>query len=239
MHAEETTLDTIRTVGVVAVFAHADPKKVCGIADALAHVKIDGDPNALKLAEFTNRELFGPDVFGELVAHIRKNNLPLIPGVGSVVDPYTAAIYLSKGAEYIVGPNGATSFMADIARLCNAHRVPFSPGCLTPSEIQEAETHGVKMPKIFPGETIDPAFLKSVRGPRPRTTFMVTGGVGFGSDEEKAHLQAMIKAGGPSTAFGVGSKLIDKQAVADGNFEVITAKTQELVNLVAAYRKNC
>ena len=47
--------------------------------------------------EFTNRGDFAQEVFGELVKYANKELPGMIMGIGSVVDPATAAMYLQLG----------------------------------------------------------------------------------------------------------------------------------------------
>ena len=44
-------------------------------------------------------------------------------GVGSIVDPATAALYLQLGACFVVGP----LFNPDIAKVCNRRLVAYTP----------------------------------------------------------------------------------------------------------------
>ena len=45
-------------------------------------------------------------------------------GVGSIVDPATAALYLQLGACFVVGP----LFNPEIAKVCNRRLVAYTPG---------------------------------------------------------------------------------------------------------------
>jgi 2-dehydro-3-deoxyphosphogluconate aldolase/(4S)-4-hydroxy-2-oxoglutarate aldolase len=59
---------------------------------------------------------------------------------------------------------------------------------------------GCDILKVFPGETLGPAFLKAVRAPLPQASLMPTGGVSI----ENVH--TWIAAG--AVAVGVGGNLI-------------------------------
>ena len=74
--------------------------------------------------EFTNRGDFAQEVFGELVKFANKELPGMIMGIGSVVDPATAAMYLQLGANFVVGP----LFNPEIAPVCNRRLVPYCPG---------------------------------------------------------------------------------------------------------------
>lgn len=53
-------------------------------------------------------------------------------GAGTVLDPATARLAIIAGAKFIVSP----SFNADVAKICNLYAIPYTPGCLTSTEIQ-------------------------------------------------------------------------------------------------------
>ena len=58
----------------------------------------------VKVLEFTNRGDFACQIFTALVQWCESEIPDLILGVGSVIDPGTAALYINNGANFIVGP---------------------------------------------------------------------------------------------------------------------------------------
>jgi 2-dehydro-3-deoxyphosphogluconate aldolase/(4S)-4-hydroxy-2-oxoglutarate aldolase len=116
-------------------------------------------------------------------------------GAGTVLDPETARIALLAGAQFIVSPalNGET------ARLCNRYQIPYLPGAGTIGEIIEAMECGADIVKVFPGETLGPAFVRAALAPLPQASLMPTGGIAIDNASE------WIAAG--SVALGVGGSL--------------------------------
>ncbi len=57
-----------------------------------------------------------------------------LTGVGSVVDPGTASLYINCGANFVIGP----VLNPEVARACNRRKIPYLPGCGTASEISQA-----------------------------------------------------------------------------------------------------
>ncbi|MBN2001717.1 MAG: bifunctional 4-hydroxy-2-oxoglutarate aldolase/2-dehydro-3-deoxy-phosphogluconate aldolase, partial [Anaerolineae bacterium] len=138
-----------------------------------------------------------------------------------------AAMYIAYGANFVVGPNSNP----EVARLCNRRKIPYVPGCGSMTEIAEAEEWGVEMVKVFPGKSIGgPDFVKSVLGPCPWTRIMPTGGV----DSTQESINAWFKAG--VACVGIGSQLITKQFVAEGNFEGIAQKTAQVLQWIREVR---
>ena len=69
------------------------------------------------------------------------------------------------GAQFIVSP----SLNRDTARLCNRYQIPYLPGAGTIGEIVEAMECGADIVKVFPGETLGPAFVKAALSSAART----------------------------------------------------------------------
>lgn len=171
-----------------------------------------------RVFEFTNRGDFAHEVFGEVNKWAEDACPELIMGVGSVVDPATAALYIQLGTCFIVSP----SLNPDMAKVCNRRKIAWLPGCGTLSEINAAEELGVEIAKIFPGkETGGPAFIKNIKAPCPWTNIMPSGGV----SPDKDNLKSWFDAG--ATCVGLGSQLFPKDVIADGNYAFVTNKMKE------------
>jgi 2-dehydro-3-deoxyphosphogluconate aldolase/(4S)-4-hydroxy-2-oxoglutarate aldolase len=57
------------------------------------------------------------------------------------------------------------SLNSETARLCNRYQIPCIPGADTLKEVIEGMECGADIAKVFPGETLEPAFVRAVRGP--------------------------------------------------------------------------
>jgi 2-dehydro-3-deoxyphosphogluconate aldolase/(4S)-4-hydroxy-2-oxoglutarate aldolase len=206
-------LSAMVETGLVPVFSHDDIQISKSIVEACA-------AGGARCIEFTNRRDFAPFVFKELCQQIAKSNPRVMLGVGSIVDPYTAALYIASGACFVVGP----SLNPEVARLCNRRKIAYSPGCGTASEIAQAEELGVEIVKVFPGDALGgPEFVRSILGPTPWTRIMPTGGV----EATKESVNAWIRAG--ATALGIGSNLISKERVAQARWDEITQVTAQVL----------
>lgn len=208
-------IQTFKDTGIVPVFYNADVEVAKNVVKACYE-------GGIRAFEFTNRGDFAQEVFAELVK-FANNELPgMIMGVGSVVDPATAALYIQLGANFVVGP----VFNPAIAPICNRRLIPYSPGCGSVSEVSAAQEAGCDVCKVFPGDVLGPAFVKDLRGPMPWSQIMVTGGV----KPEKSNLEAWFKAG--ATCVGMGSNLFPKDAIAAKDWARITALCKEAIEIV-------
>ena len=212
-------LATMQQTGIVPVFYHAD----ASVAKQVLKACYDGGVRAF---EFTNRGDFAHEVFAELVKYAAAELPGMILGVGSVVDPATAALYLQLGANFVVGP----VYNPAVVPVCNRRLVPYCPGCGSVSEVSAAQEAGCDLCKVFPGDVLGPAFVKGLRAPMPWSKIMVTGGV----KPERANLEGWFKAG--VTCVGMGSNLFPKDAVAAGDWPRITALCREALQIIQEVR---
>ena len=214
-------LNAMASTGMVPVFYHKDVE----VAKNVVKACYDGGVRAF---EFTNRGDFAQDVFAELVKWAAKECPEMVIGIGSIVDPGTAALYIQLGANFVVGP----LFNPEISKICNRRLIPYTPGCGSVSEIGFAQELGCDLCKVFPaGNVGGPSFVKNVKAPMPWSMLMVTGGV----EPTKENLTAWIKAG--VTCVGMGSNLFPKEVVDAQDWGWIVAKCQEAFGYIAEARK--
>jgi len=215
-----TVYNRMVSAGLIPLFYEADAGTAIKIADACAS---GGAP----VLEFTNRGENALPVFIALNDYIQKANLPIILGVGSVVDAPTAALFIAHGANFVVGP----IFNAEIARLCNRRKIGYIPGCATASEISNAEEAGAEIVKVHPASTLGgPAFVKAILAPMPWSKIMASGGV----EPTRENIEAWIKAG--AACVGMGGNLIRKEWVALGNFAAVQDTVRSVVGWIKALR---
>lgn len=212
-------LSAMKETGMVPVFYNGDIET----AQAVVKACYKGGVRAF---EFTNRGDFAQEVFGELVKYANSELPGMILGVGSVVDPATAALYIQLGANFVVGP----LFNPAIAPICNRRLIPYCPGCGSVSEIGAAQELGCDLCKVFPGDVLGPAFVKGLRAPMPWSQIMVTGGV----KPTKENLEGWFKAG--VTCVGMGSNLFPKDVIAAKEWDKITGLCQDALDIIREVR---
>ena len=195
---------------MVPVFYHCDADTACAVVKAC----YDG---GVRCFEFTNRGDFAHEVFEAVVKFAARECSAMAIGVGSVVDPGTASLYMQLGACFVVGP----LFNPEVARVCNRRQVPYIPGCGSVTEIGYAQEAGCEVCKVFPGDVLGPKFVKGLKAPMPWSKIMVTGGV----EPTAENLTAWRSAG--ADYVGMGSKLFPKDRVAAADWAYITAKCTE------------
>lgn len=212
---KQAVLSKIGTTKMVPVFYHKDVE----VAKQVVKACYEGGVRAF---EFTNRGDFAHEVFAEVVKFVAKECPELALGVGSIVDPATAALYLQLGACFVVGP----LFNPEIARICNRRLIPYTPGCGTISEVGAAQEVGCDLCKVFPGDVLGPKFVKGLLAPMPWSKLMVTGGV----EPTEENLKGWLSAG--VFCVGMGSKLFPKDRIASQDWTYVTEKCRECLSIL-------
>ena len=203
---KQAVIAKMKEAPIVPVFYNKDLETAKNVVKAC----YDG---GIRCFEFTNRGDFAHEIFGAVVKYAAEACPEMAIGVGSVVDPGTAALYMQLGACFVVGP----LFNPEVSKVCNRRQVPYIPGCGTVSEIGAAQETGCEICKAFPGDVLTPAFVKGLLAPMPWSKIMVTGGVA----PTEENLKKWFGAG--AFCVGMGSKLFPKEVVQSGNWGVISA----------------
>ena len=199
--------------GIIAVVRASSSRQLIDVAKALRAGGVDcieitmTTPNALKV-----------------IADCRKAVDDALIGVGSVLNPETAKDAIEAGAQFVVCP----IFKVAIIETAHAAELPCVPGCLTPTEILAATDAGADMVKVFPGGRFGPTYIKDLLAPMPHLKLTPTGGVDLNTAAN------WIAAG--AVTLGVGSALVTKAALADGNFDEIRRLASQYVQIVAEAR---
>lgn len=147
-------------------------------------------------------------------------------GAGTVLDSETARAAILAGAEFIVTPTVNT----EVIELCNRYDKLIMTGALTPTEVLTAWEAGADIIKVFPAFVGGPEYLKALHGPLPQIPLMPTGGVDLET------LPAFLQAG--ACAVGLGSSLVTKQMVENGDLEGIQKLTTEYMEKIAQIRNH-
>ncbi len=200
--------------GVVGVIRTKSSQKLLRVAEAIR----EGGVKCIEVAMTTPNAL-------EVIKEVAGNVEDVLIGAGTVLDAETARAAILAGAEYLVSPTTDL----DMIKMCKRYDKVVAPGAFTPTEIMTAWQGGADIVKVFPAARLGPKFLSDVKAPLPQVKLMPTGGV---SQENAAEF---IRKG--ADVICVGSALIDKKAIAEGNFKVLTEKAKTLIQAVKKGRE--
>ena len=219
MDQKTEILELIKTQGVLPLFFYKDAEVSIDVLRALYQ-------SGIRTVEYTNRGAAALNNFRKMRAVLDSELKGMYLGVGTIKNAEAAQAFIDAGADYIISPG----LVEDAARVADANKMLWVPGCMTPSEIIRAEQLGAKLVKLFPGNILGPSFLSAIKELFPNLLFMPTGGV----EVEKENLSGWFRAG--VCAVGMGSKLITKSALENKDYERIKTDTQKSLALIKEVR---
>ncbi|HSB04647.1 MAG TPA: bifunctional 4-hydroxy-2-oxoglutarate aldolase/2-dehydro-3-deoxy-phosphogluconate aldolase [Thermodesulfobacteriota bacterium] len=197
--------------GLIPVIRVASAAEAIDVADAIKE-------GGVTLIEITMSVPGAIDAIKELT---KKYKDDIIMGAGTLLDPETGRAALLAGAQFLVTP----TLNLDLIQLAHRYSAVIVSGAATPTEILTAWNAGADMVKVFPaGQLGGPEYIKALRGPLPQILYVPTGGVNL------QNAGAFIKAG--ATALGVGGELVDKKAVKEKRFSIITENTRAFLKAI-------
>jgi len=215
MKSKNFNLKMLLDIGVVPVIRASSAEEAMKIVDAI----VEG---GIKTIEIT---MTVPNALSVMGTVINKFKEDVLLGAGTVLDAETARASILVGAEFVVSP----CLNNDLIRICRRYAKVVIPGAMTPTEILRAWEMGADIVKVFPaGNLGGPKYIKAIKAPLPQILLNPTGGVNLENAAE------FIKAG--ASVISVGSALVDKKAIAEGEFDVLTKKTRQFLEEVKAAR---
>ena len=213
--SKERTLHTLLEIGIVPIVRADSAEKALRAAQAICR-------GGLRALEIT---MTVPKAIQVIEKVADEFGAEMLVGAGSVLDAETARACMLAGAEVFVTP----SLNLKTIEICHRYGKVVMPGALTPTEVLTAWEAGADLVKIFPcGNVGGPKYIKALKAPLPQVPMVPTGGVSLENTAE------FLKAG--ASAVAVGSELCDKQAMADGRFEVIEQNARQFLEAVRQAR---
>jgi len=215
MASVQAAVERLCAKGIVAVVRADGSEQLLEVAAALLAGGVDcieitmTTPNALQVIERCRKDL-GEDA---------------LVGVGSVLDERVATQAIDAGAQFVVSP----IFDPHVITRAHLDDLPAVAGAFSPTEIFNAARAGADLVKVFPATRLGPSFFKDVLAPMPHLRLTPTGGVDLDTAAD------FIKAG--AVTLGVGSALVPKKAVREGDFKTIQDLAARFVAIVAEARK--
>ena len=163
--SKQDVFETVRKRVVVPVIAIDDADSALALADAL----IEG---GLPVAEIT----FRTEAAAKVIGRIAKERPAMVLGAGTVLSVENLKRARDAGASFGVAP-GLNPVVVEEAEKIG---LPFVPGVVTPSEVEQAMGLGARLLKFFPAEAFGGLkVIKALAAPYGHTgvKFMPTGGV--------------------------------------------------------------
>ncbi len=207
MRTKPEIISLLTNPGIIAIVRAQQATQVVPLFEAL----IAGGINAIEITMTTPNAL----------AAIREARAQLgdraIVGVGTVLNAYTCQSALDAGAEFVVTPICRT----DLVSIAHTAGCPIMLGAYTPTEAQLAHEAGADFVKLFPADSLGPAYIKALRAPLPHLRLVPTGGV------DLHNVADFLKAG--CAALGVGSSLVSAKILQEADWPELTRRATAFV----------
>jgi 2-dehydro-3-deoxyphosphogluconate aldolase / (4S)-4-hydroxy-2-oxoglutarate aldolase len=199
---------------VIPVVILQDAAKAVPLARAL----LEGGIEAIELT-------FRTACAAEAIRAIRAEVPEMVVGAGTLLSPAQVDEAVDAGAQFAVAP-GHNPAVSDRAI---ARGLPFSPGVMTPTEVEAALAKGFKTLKFFPAESAGGvAHLKSLIAPYQHLgiRFIPTGGITAKVAADYLKIPAVLAVG--------GSWLTPADALARNDWSAIATLARESLAALAS-----
>lgn len=212
----ETMLARLLASKVAVVARGLTYPKMAALADAL----LKGGLDVIEIAFDPSQKDRWKDT-ADAIAHLSERfGSRIALGAGTVLCAEQVRLAHEAGAGFVSSPNANPEIIA----LTRSLTLLSLPGALTPGEIVTAHTQGADIVKVFPAGSVGPDYLKAVRAPLPHIPLSAVGGVSLDNAADFLRAGAMF--------VGVGGNLVNKEWVAAGEFDRITALAHQYVKAV-------
>ncbi|MDC7125646.1 MAG: bifunctional 4-hydroxy-2-oxoglutarate aldolase/2-dehydro-3-deoxy-phosphogluconate aldolase [Spirochaetales bacterium] len=201
--------ERIKEFGIIPVIKIPDES----LAEPLAQALIAG---GLPLIEITLRN----NCAIACIKRVKKTFPEMCVGAGTVLTVTQAEAAKEAGADFVVAPG----FDSDIVEYCKKIKMPFLPGCVTPSEIAKGLNNGFKILKFFPSECLGGVkTIKELCGPYQEISFVATSGINMDNLGEYMACNKVAAVGG---SFVAPAAMIQKK-----DWDGITALSKKAVEI--------
>lgn len=219
MNSKTHILNNITRQGILPLFYHESAEVSTQTLRALY-------AGGIRVVEYTNRGANALENFCALKRLQHQEMADLDLGVGTIKNQQQAEAFAEAGADFLISPvvNAAVASVAGEAGLL------WIPGCMTPTEINQAVELEAPLVKIFPANILGQEFIRSVKELFPGLLFMPTGGVELSYENMKSWFDSGV------VAVGIGSKLITKDLLQRSNFDLLKEQTAKAMAIVGDCR---
>lgn len=209
-------LERILSKRIVPVIVLDDANSAEPLAEALL-------AGGLDIMEITFRTAAAEESIRRIAARFPE----ILLGAGTLLEEDQVTRARDAGAVFGLAPGLNPAIVAKAGEI----GLRFSPGVMTPGELEQALALDCNLLKFFPAEVAGgTSMLKALAGPYAHTgvKFIPTGGISSGLLDSYLKLPVVAAIG--------GSWMVDKALINEGQWSVITRLTREALAAAAAAR---
>lgn len=186
----------------------------------LAEAMYDGGIRLLEITYSADKSVSDEDTAKNIEMLSKHFEGRMYIGAGTVLTEKQVELTKKAGGKFIISPD---TYPEVIKKTIELDMVSM-PGALTPSEIQTAHRFGADFVKLFPITSLGADYVKAVKAPLSNINMLAVGGV------NENNMADYLKAG--VCGFGIGSNIIDKKLIENGDYAGITELAKKYTAVV-------
>ena len=202
----EKTIDVIEQHKIITIVRGVEANSLIPMAEAM----YDGGIRLLEITYDASGKIADKDTAKRIEMLAEHFGGRMVIGAGTVLNESQVELTQSAGGRFIISPDTCCSVIEKTREL----EMISIPGALTPTEIQHAHRCGADFVKLFPINSLGVEYVKAIKAPLSHVRLLAVGGVSI--DNIYQYIQVGV------SGFGIGSNIIDKEAIENGDFEKIT-----------------
>ena len=209
-------INAIKERKIIAIVRGVEPKKLVPLAKAL----YDGGIRLMEITYSADGSVSDEETAAAVGALANEFDGRMYIGSGTVLTREQVKRTNDAGGRFIISPNTD----AEVIRYTKELGMVSIPGALTPSEAEAANRAGADFVKLFPVTSMGVSYVKAIAAPLSHIKFLAVGGI------TPENIGEYLDIG--VCGFGIGSNIINKEYIAEENYEKITASAKEYVMVV-------
>lgn len=215
MNKISKTLNLVVEQGVLPLYFHPDTNVSLQILKALYSAGV-------RVVEYTNGGETAVNNFLQLRKFADKELAGLKLGVGNIRNKLEATEFINQGANFLICPG----VIPAVAELAKKNDLLWVPGCMTATEIINADDLGAQLVKLYPASLLGCDYLVAMKEVFPELLFMPAAGIETGEE----NLNNWFKSG--ASAVEIGRKLISKYLVERKDYAGIGLIAKQTLQIV-------
>lgn len=209
-------INAIKERKIIAIVRGVEPKKLVPLAKAL----YDGGVRLMEITYSADGSVSDEETAAAVGALANEFDGRMYIGSGTVLTREQVKRTYDVGGRFIISPNTNT----EVIKYTKELGMVSIPGALTPSEAEAANRAGADFVKLFPVTSMGTSYVKAIAAPLSHIKFLAVGGI------TPENIGEYLDIG--VCGFGIGSNIINKEYIAEENYEKITASAKEYVMAV-------
>ena len=209
----DNIIEKVLNEKIIAIVRGVDSDKLIPLAEAM----YDGGIRLLEITYDANKKVSDEKTAENISRLVNHFGDRMYIGAGTVLTENQVQLTYEAGGKFIISPDACVEVIKKTREL----NLVSMPGALTPSEIQMAYKNGADFVKIFPITNMGVDYVKAILAPLSHIRVLAVGGIN--EKNTKDYLNAGV------CGFGIGSNIIDKDALKNNDYNKITELAKKYV----------